>query len=236
MRVVESAFDSEHYQLPVARLVPEAGDGEVALERALTEARDRRFAVAFLRVSEADPLRAPLERARHQPLETLVTSRLTEQLAAASTIDVEHHDVVRDPAIIETIARITAGTITHSHLHADPRLPVERTRELYAAWARNDARGRAARILIARAAGEVVGYLSVVATGNHAAIDLVAACSAWHGRGVGSSLLANFVTWVREQGLDATVGTQETNPALRLYARFGFVPIARHVTYHLWLA
>ena len=41
--------------------------------------------------------------------------------------------------------------------------------------------------------------------------------------------------WTGARPIAATVGTQADNPALRLYARCGFVPTATHVTYHLWL-
>jgi GNAT superfamily N-acetyltransferase len=61
----------------------------------------------------------------------------------------------------------------------------------------------------------------------------VAAAS--RGRGAGAALIAGFVDWLGDRAITATVGTQADNPALRLYARCGFVPTATHVTYHLWL-
>jgi GNAT superfamily N-acetyltransferase len=122
-----------------------------------------------------------------------------------------------------------------SHLHADPRLPAARTRELYAAWARNDVTGRAQRTIVARSERAVIGYLTVLVTPGTAVIDLVAVTASRQGLGVGSALLASFIEWIGGREIAATVGTQADNPARRLYARCGFVPTARHFTYHLWL-
>ena len=134
---------------------------------------------------------------------------------------------------------ITGEAIRTSHLHADPRLPAERTRALYAAWATNDVTGRAQQTIVARAGRSLIGYLTVVATPatapTTAMIDLVAVAAAWRGRGAGAALVAGFVDWLGDRPITATVGTQADNPALRLYARCGFVPTATHVTYHLWL-
>jgi len=54
--------------------------------------------------------------------------------------------------------------------------------------------------------------------------------AASRGRGVGASLIAGFIDWLGDRSALATVGTQAGNPALRLYARCGFVPTATHVT------
>jgi len=137
------------------------------------------------------------------------------------------------------VAAIAGEAIRTSHLHADPRLPAERTRALYAAWATNDVTGRAQRTIVARAGRALVGYLAVVtapvSAPRTAMIDLVAVAATWRGRGAGASLLAGFIDWIGDRAITATVGTQADNPALRLYARCGFVPTATHVTYHLWL-
>ena len=66
-------------------------------------------------------------------------------------------------------------------------------------------------------------------------IDLVAVAAAWHGKGVGSAMIASVISWIGDRDVVATVGTQAENPALSLYTRHGFVPSHEHVTYHLWL-
>jgi GNAT superfamily N-acetyltransferase len=237
MRVEASAFDSQHYGIPIGKLMPEPGDGPSELVQAIYAAR-REHLVVFLRLVAGEPLCAIVEDTGRVPVDHLVTSTLdaVRPALAATAIAVEHHDRLDDPADIEAVAAITRASIQRSHLHADPRLPIARTRELYAAWARNDVTGRAQRTLLARSDGAVIGYLTVVGGPATAMIDLVAVTPGWHGRGVGSALLASFIDWIGDRDVVATVGTQVDNPALRLYARAGFVPTAHHLTYHLWLA
>lgn len=241
MRLVASPFDSEHYGLAIGRLIRDAGDGPAELDAAIAAARRERHAVVFVRLTGDDPLRGALDHAGHAAIDTLVTSTLAGRPAIPRSheIAIERHDRLADPADVAAVAAITGEAIRTSHLHADPRLPAERTRALYAAWATNDVTGRAQQTIVARAGRAVIGYLTVLASADTAMIDLVAVASAWRGRGTGASLVSGFIDWLGEWSGDrattATVGTQADNPALRLYARCGFVPTATHVTYHLWL-
>lgn len=238
MRVQVSPFDAKHYGFHVGRLVRDEADGPGELNAAIETARRERFAVVFVRLADGDPLCGVLERNGHTPVDTLVTSTLGRDrpaIARNATIAVEHHDRLEDPGDVAAIASITRESIRTSHLHADPRLPVSSTRELYAAWACNDVTHRAQRTIVARAEGELIGYLTVLVIPGTAAIDLIAVRASWHGRSVGSTLLASFIEWIGDREIIATVGTQADNPARRLYARCGFVATAKHFTYHLWL-
>ena len=228
-----SAFDTKFYGLRIAWLVR---DDDEDLESALAAARRDGYAVVFVRLPDGDPWCDELARRGYHSIDTLVTSTLSSIVAIPHPpIAVEHQPVVDDPADVAAVIDITNATLHVSHLHADPRLPREATQALYAAWARNDLAGRGARTLLARDGGDVIGYLAVVVRDATAIIDLIAVRPAWHGRGVGSALITSFAAWVREQGLAATVGTQAENPALRLYARCGFVATQTQLTYHLWL-
>ena len=242
MHVVASPFDSEHYGLAIGRLVRDDGDGPDELAAAIAVARRERYAVVFVRLTADDPLRRALEADGHAPVDTLVTSTLGPDRPAIprrGELAIERRDRLDDPADIAAVAAITGEAIRTSHLHADPRLPAERTRALYAAWATNDVTGRAQQTIVARAGRELIGYLTVLAGADAAMIDLVAVAAPWRGRRAGASLVAGFIDWLgdgaRARTITATVGTQADNPALRLYARCGFVPTATHVTYHLWL-
>jgi GNAT superfamily N-acetyltransferase len=246
MRLVASPFDSEHYGLAIGRLVRDDGDGPAELAAAIAAARRDRHAVVFLRLAGDDPLRDALHRAGYAPVDTLVTSALGPDRPAIPRsgegeveLALEHHDRLADPADVAAVAAISGEAIRTSHLHADPRLPAERTRALYAAWATNDVTGRAQQTIVARAGRAPIGFLAVIASPGVAMIDLVAVAAAWRGRGAGASLIAGFLDWLGDRpgdpALVATVGTQADNRALRLYARCGFVPVATHVTYHLWL-
>lgn len=236
MMIQHSAFDTEHYGMRIGRLTLD-DVGELAT--ALAAARADGYAMLVLRISDGQTaMRGALEANGIQPLETLVTSVLehpvVERRAGISSA-IEHHDRLSVRDDIEAVEAFTAAAITTSHLHADPRLPLDKTRKAYAAWARNDVTGRAQRTILARVGTEIVGMTTVLIDTQWATIDLFAAHPAWHGRGVGTSMLDAFLAWLTPTGLQARVGTQETNPVRALYTRFGFVPRERHLTYHLWL-
>jgi GNAT superfamily N-acetyltransferase len=233
MLLQASAFDTEHYGLAIASLARTTDADD--LDAAIAAGRAAGYAVLFVRLPDSDPWCSLLAARGHQPVDTLVTSKLVGSPAIAHPeIAVEHHATVAG-ADADAVVAITTATIQTSHLHADSRLPIDKTRALYATWIRNDLAGRAALTLLARDAGTVIGYCAVVVRGETAVIDLIAVHPAWHGRGVGSALIASFTRWVAEHGYAATVGTQASNAALRLYRRCGFVPISTQLTYHLWL-
>lgn len=251
MRIEASPFDSEQYDLNIGRVTVEAADRVGELNAAVELARPQ-FDVLFLRVPQASQLDDDLRQRGDTPADVLVTSTLTERPAAVSApsprFSIETHDRVDNAEDLAAIEAISANVLRRSHLHNDARLPFERTQRYYAAWARNNAMGRASRTLVARAGRLVIGYLSVVVrtsatpTGSNeraslqVVIDLVAVDARWQGQGVGAALLTTLAAWLADRpGAVATVGTQADNPALKLYRRFGYTPTERDATYHLWL-
>lgn len=228
-----SPFDSEIFRIHVGRAALEASD---ALEPLLAEARTSGFDVVFVRTHEEAPVTRTLADRGLFPLETLVTlKRLRAPVAPATRFAIEHHTSV-DSDDAAAVAALTADAITISHFHADPRLPPECTRRLYATWATNDVTGRAQRTILARGETGIAGYLTACISSRTAVIDLVAVDPVQHSRGIGSALLTAFLAWSYDEGLDAQVGTQSTNRALQLYQQFGFVPSSRQLTYHLWMS
>lgn len=239
MQIFSNAFDSRHYGINIGRLVPDEVDGADELAAGLESARAQRFDVVFLRLRDDHPLCKVMKQAGLEPVDTLITSTLVPHRhhpREGKPARIEHLTRADEPMDIEAIAQITATSIRTSHLHADPRLAPDRTRALYGAWARNDVTGRAQHLILARMGSRVVGYVAVLATEGTAIIDLIAVDSEVQGKGIGRALLDEFVAWIGTRNLVATVGTQADNPALRLYARCGFVASARHFTYHFWLA
>ena len=78
---------------------------------------------------------------------------------------------------------------------------------------------------VARAGSRIVGYAVCGRAGHRGYVQRLAVDPAVQGRGVGASLLADGLRWLRRWGArDTLVNTQEGNDrSLRLYQRAGFV-------------
>lgn len=242
MQVEASPFDSAQYGLNIGRVAAEPEHSLADLELALSLARPH-FDVVFLRTHQDSQLDRDLRNRGDIPADVLVTSALTDRPAVVPPRNtrwaIEAVDRVTDEVDLAAIEAISASVLRRSHLHADPRLPVDRTRHYYAAWARNNAIGRAQQTLLARADGQVIGYLSALIRNaivdRRVVIDLIAVSAEWQGHGVGGGLLAALAEVIAHYpGAVATVGTQADNPALKLYRRYGYAPTERHATYHFW--
>src|SRR6266436_377518 len=104
---------------------------------------------------------------------------------------------------------------------AEPPLNVERLAE---AWQLDG-------MLVAVAAGEIVGQLRVDPSWmGFGDIGMMVAAD-WRGRGVGSALVAAAIEWARARGLHKlALGVFPHNePAIALYRKFGFVEEGRLV-------
>jgi ribosomal protein S18 acetylase RimI-like enzyme len=235
--VIEPApFDSDCYGLRIGRVAARAALTREPV-RILDAARDGGYAMVYARMPDDAPLARALASEGHVPVDTLVTSALWTKVlhpVVAGDATIEQHAQIGDAEDLDAIAHVTSAAITRTRFHADPRLPHDATILLVEAWAKNDARGRAQRIVLARRAGRVIGYLAALETPERVVIDLVAVHPSAQGRGIGGALLASFIDAYVDDTRMLTVGTQHDNPALALYKRHGFKPMQTEVTFHLW--
>jgi RimJ/RimL family protein N-acetyltransferase len=85
--------------------------------------------------------------------------------------------------------------------------------------------------LVAVAAGEIVGEVSVEPMWFGVGELGMMVAAGWRGRGVGSALVAAAIDWSRERGLHkiALSVFPHNEPAIALYRKFGFVDEGRRV-------
>ena len=117
--------------------------------------------------------------------------------------------------------------------------PVAEERDGIATEPPVDVEGRAAAwrldgTMVAIAAGEVIGMISVDASGHGFGEIGMMVARDWRGRGVGSALVAAAIEWSREQGLHKLSLSvfPHNEAALALYRKFGFVEEGRRVKHY----
>lgn len=127
---------------------------------------------------------------------------------------------------------------TYSRFHVDPRIPTDRFESLYRIWMdRSTRRELADRVLVATAAGDIVGFITVSWTGRNGQIGLLAVHPACRGRGIASRLMKEAHDLLKTQNVKTvTVVTQLENvPACRLYSRWNYTPDTIYACFHFWL-
>lgn len=99
---------------------------------------------------------------------------------------------------------------------------------------RSSIRATAARVTVAEAAGEIVGYAVLLAAADEAELANLAVVPETRGRGVGRRLLGAALAAATEAGARAVyLEVRASNTvAQHLYAASGFVPVGRRRGYY----
>lgn len=89
--------------------------------------------------------------------------------------------------------------------------------------------------LVARHAGEVVGYCGMMFTGKEAHVTNIAVDPEFHSRKVGSRLLITVITEAIARGAEVvSLEVRVTNNvAQNMYAKFGFAPVSVRKGYYI---
>lgn len=152
------------------------------------------------------------------------TVDLTVTLRRAGSAPTARHDFdVTDarPADTDALLAIAHDDYTVSRFHLDPAIPDGTARAIKRDWVAAYLAGkRGERLLVARAAGEPVGFLAELHDGETRMIDLIAVATRARGGGAGTALVARFLS---DAPGECVVGTQAANiRALAFYERLGF--------------
>ncbi len=196
-------------------------------------AQDGVFIDAKLPVDRLD-LTADLEARGFHLIDTAVRlARPVRREAATKITDVAVRAAAPpDRFGVESLARRAFHT---SRFHADPRIAPDKADDIKARWAGNYFNGtRGDYMMVAEAAGDIVGFVQLLAPDNGLlVIDLIAVQASHRGRGIAAAMI-----WAAECGCGhparLAVGTQLANTAsIALYQRDGFqLADARYVFHY----
>jgi ribosomal protein S18 acetylase RimI-like enzyme len=229
------AWDSGFFGMRVGRLQAPVLTREL-LERAQRWCAAHRIACLYVLTDGGGPDERRLAEERGvRPVDVRLSLFKTPLASLAAEPDdlrvraATEHDI---PRLREIAARSHRGT----RFYADPRFPHPQADAMYAHWIEHSIRNAADCVLVGEQAGTVVGYISGTLEPGQGRVALVAVDEPYRGGGLGRGLTMGVLKWFGARGLDAAaVVTQggET-PAVRLYARLGFVPVRRQQWYHWW--
>ena len=141
-----------------------------------------------------------------------------------------------DDALV--LGNLAAQSFRFTRFYADPGLPDGRCDDLYRVWMEQECRGDAEAVFLVEDSGQLAGYIScsLDRSVRQGRIGLVGVSHSHRGKGIGSLVLAESLSWFKASGaLTVTVVTQGRNAsALRLYERSGFGIRDSSLWFHKW--
>ena len=138
---------------------------------------------------------------------------------------------------LEFLKAIARGNHSDSRFFCDDHFPKERAEALFETWIERSCRGWAQAVFVAELDGEAVGYTTChVDTSGAGSIGLVGLASQAQGRGLGTQLITEAISYFRQRGAARiTVVSQGRNGrAQRLYRKCGFTTDSVMHWYHRW--
>jgi dTDP-4-amino-4,6-dideoxy-D-galactose acyltransferase len=232
-------WDSAHFGLRIGRVLPMSADGqpfdEELFKEALTWADRSSLDCMYLLVESDDA--ATVRRASEFGWR-MVDMRVT--LGTKLSNEVRTHAPMRQASLADLpyLKHLATRSHTHSRFYTDGNFPVTACDELFSSWIERSVRDRdfAGAVFMPEVGDEPGGYITCAIKQGVGYIGLVAVDPVTHGKGLGTSLLAEAARWFSEQGTErVAVVTQGCNiPALRMYQRFGFTIESIQLWFHWW--
>ena len=125
----------------------------------------------------------------------------------------------------EEVVRITEKSFELDRFSLDNRLPQTLKGKVKVSWiAANLSQERNTKTFVSRSAdGKIQGFSSLLLSKNSVAIDLIAVDPEFRNKGIASSLVRMSQEFAHSVSMPLEVGTQQSNPANRIYRKNGFV-------------
>jgi len=235
------AWDSQHFQFPVAQILESERD-DTDLAEVLTAARQAAVRLVYWPASSGRSPAADLLAEFHG---RLVDRKATYAVELPTPGRARAHDpprlVVqpRGPAPPELLALgVAAGA--YSRFQRDPWIPRRAFERLYEIWMNRSTLGELAEaVLVALPpadGGPILGVVTVEVREKAGHIGLIAVHNTARRQGISSALVAAAHEWMAAKGLARSqVVTQRDNePACRLYEQAGYRLVELVHFYHFW--
>lgn len=237
-------WDSDHFDLPVAQILPGEID-DVALRQALLDARTQRYRLVYWATSSdrelPDCLLVEFGGAKVDQKVTYVREMTPDALGDG----VSPEKLVVEPygsrSVSRSLLELAMAAGIYSRFGVDQRFPRHKYEELYRVWIERSVRREiAGEVLAVRGEAddeELAGMVTVKVADSVGNIGLIAVAEDFRGRGIGTLLIHAAHRWMHEQGAtQMNVITQLANtPACRLYERNGYRLDDVQCYYHFWL-
>ena len=125
----------------------------------------------------------------------------------------------------EEVVRITEKSFELDRFSLDDRLPQPLQSKVKVSWIGANLRQiRSTKTFVSRSLdGKIRGFSSLLLSKNSVTIDLIAVGPEFRNKGIASSLVRVSQEFAHSRSLPLEVGTQQTNPANRIYRKNGFI-------------
>jgi ribosomal protein S18 acetylase RimI-like enzyme len=125
----------------------------------------------------------------------------------------------------EEVVKITEKSFKLDRFSLDDRLPQSLQSKVKISWiGANLRQERNTKTFVSRSEdGKIQGFSSLLLSKNLISIDLIAVGPEFRNKGIASALVRVSQEFAHSRSLPLEVGTQQTNPANRIYRKNGFI-------------
>jgi ribosomal protein S18 acetylase RimI-like enzyme len=125
----------------------------------------------------------------------------------------------------EEVVKITEKSFKLDRFSLDDRLPQSLQSKVKMSWiGANLRQERNTKTFVSRSEdGKIQGFSSLLLSKNLITIDLIAVDPEFRNKGIASALVRVSQEFAHSRSLPLEVGTQQTNPANRIYRKNGFI-------------
>jgi ribosomal protein S18 acetylase RimI-like enzyme len=125
----------------------------------------------------------------------------------------------------EEVVKITEKSFKLDRFSLDDRLPQSLQSKVKMSWiGANLRQERNTKTFVSRSEdGKIQGFSSLLLSKNLITIDLIAVGPEFRNKGIASALVRVSQEFAHSRSLPLEVGTQQTNPANRIYRKNGFI-------------